>query len=294
MSGEDDPHERANGQIRDAAKWLIGSAAAVGAALIAGSQLSSIGALAVGWPTTVETTRLWVAVVGAVVGLVSIVYILWTAVKLLPEVHVTIREIVESWDDQANRLLAPAITHLKLNPRYIQGFATPKDLEEHRDAALRALSAMSDEDTIKEQQDYVRQLDLRVAAIERRAASKVLLASFRIALKRLLYGTAVAAFGILAFAWAANPPAVPPPTANLENAHLVDADLRDADLAGADLDNADLTDANLAGADLTDASIMDVIWRNTICPDGTNSDAAENSCAGHLTPLANLVPEARR
>lgn len=66
----------------------------------------------------------------------------------------------------------------------------------------------------------------------------------------------------------------------------MDADLRDADLAGADLDNADLTDANLTGADLTDASITDVTWRNTICPDGTNSDAAENSCAGHLAPAA--------
>lgn len=286
MSDEDDPHERANSQIRDAAKWLIGSAAAVGAALIAGSQLSSIGALEVGWPTTVETTRLWVAVAGAVVGLVSIVYILWTAVKLLPEVHVTIREIVAGWDDPSNRSLAPAITHLKQNPRYIQGFDTPKDLEDHRDAALRALSAMSDEDKIKDQQEYIGQLDLRVAAIERRAASKVLLASFRTALKRLLYGTAVAAFGILAFAWAANPPAVPPPTVNLENAHLVDADLRDADLAGVVLDNADLTDANLTGADLTDASIADVTWRNTLCPDGMNSDAAEDSCAGHLTPVA--------
>jgi hypothetical protein len=291
---DEDPHERANSQIRDAAKWLIASAAAVGAALIAGSQLSSIGALEVGWPTTVETTRLWVAVAGAVVGLVSITYILWTAVKLLPEVHVTIREIVDSWDNPSNPGLALAIAHLKQNPRYLQGFETPKALEEHRDAAVTALRAMSDEDKIKEQQDYIRGLDLRIGAVERRAASKVLLASFRTALKRLLYGTAATAMGILAFAWAANPPTTPPPTANLENAQLVDADLRDADLAGVDLDNADLTDANLTGADLTDASITDVTWRNTICPDGTNSDAAENSCAGHLTPMVNLTPEARR
>ncbi len=292
MSDEVDTHAKANSQIRDAAKWLIGAAAAVGAALIAGSQLSSIGALEVGWPTTVETLRLWVAVAGVVAGLLAIVYILWTAVQLLPEVHVTIREIVEGWDGTSNRLLAAAVTHLKQNPRYLQGFETPKDLENYRNGALKALTSMSDENEVKDQQEYIRQLDLRVGAIEQRAASKVLLASFRASLRRLLVGTAVAAAGILAFAWAANPPPAPPPAASLENVRLVDADLRDADLRGVDLDNADLTDANLVGANLAEASITNVTWRNTICPDGTNSDDAENSCAGHLTLRQNLAPVA--
>ena len=39
------PPDRPSDRIRDAGKWLIGASAAVGAALIAGSQLSDIGSL---------------------------------------------------------------------------------------------------------------------------------------------------------------------------------------------------------------------------------------------------------
>jgi uncharacterized protein YjbI with pentapeptide repeats len=86
-------------------------------------------------------------------------------------------------------------------------------------------------------------------------------------------------------------------SAMLDNANLVGADLRDAVLAnvildganltgarlnGANLRNAILDEAILAGADLSDAdlenamlsraSLAGVIWNNTVCPDGTNSD----------------------
>jgi uncharacterized protein YjbI with pentapeptide repeats len=55
--------------------------------------------------------------------------------------------------------------------------------------------------------------------------------------------------------------------ANLTGANLIGADLRDADLTGANLTNAMAHFAYLTGADLTN-----VIWSNTTCPDGTNSD----------------------
>lgn len=54
----------------------------------------------------------------------------------------------------------------------------------------------------------------------------------------------------------------------------------DADLTGADLTNVDFT-----GIDLTTATLTGVIWANTLCPDGTNSDANGNTCEGHLVPL---------
>ena len=41
----------------------------------------------------------------------------------------------------------------------------------------------------------------------------------------------------------------------------------------ADFRQADLTGADLSAANLTDASLTAVIWNNTTCPDGTNSDA---------------------
>src|SRR4051812_12139050 len=59
----------ATDKIRDAGKWLVGAFAAVGAALIAGSQLSSIGKLDVCGHFTLSCTRLWIALFGAALGL---------------------------------------------------------------------------------------------------------------------------------------------------------------------------------------------------------------------------------
>ena len=72
-------------------------------------------------------------------------------------------------------------------------------------------------------------------------------------------------------------------SASLEDAQLSGIDLTDANLRYADLRNADLSDANLSGADLTgvDTTTVDltgVIWSDTTCPDGTNSDAHGGTC----------------
>lgn len=70
--------------------------------------------------------------------------------------------------------------------------------------------------------------------------------------------------------------------ANLHGASLMYADLSNADLRGAYMLSADLTGANLIGADLTGAVLDNIIWWNTYCPDGTNSNNNHNTCAGHL------------
>ena len=62
------------------------------------------------------------------------------------------------------------------------------------------------------------------------------------------------------------------------------ADLTKADMRGADLRGADMQRANLRGARLGGAKLGKVNWSNTICPDGTNSDAHANTCLGHLRP----------
>src|SRR5689334_10268659 len=77
-------------RIRDAAKWLIGAAAAVGAALIAGTQLSSIGKLSSGW-------RLSLAIAGVVLALAAVVFAIWFAVQLLLPVGVTLTELDSEW-----------------------------------------------------------------------------------------------------------------------------------------------------------------------------------------------------
>jgi hypothetical protein len=113
--------ERANDRIRSAAKWLIASSAAVGAALIAGSQLSSIGKLDVGLPTSVENTRLWVAASAAAVGLAGVVYAVWTAVQILLPKEVPIKELDDGWCVE-NRPPGPVVAYFKEHPKYLQGF----------------------------------------------------------------------------------------------------------------------------------------------------------------------------
>jgi hypothetical protein len=73
--------------------------------------------------------------------------------------------------------------------------------------------------------------------------------------------------------------------ANLNGANLAGATLIGATLQGANLQNADLTNANLAGSTTQGASLGGAKWSNTICPDGTNSDAVGSTCIGHLGKL---------
>jgi uncharacterized protein YjbI with pentapeptide repeats len=74
--------------------------------------------------------------------------------------------------------------------------------------------------------------------------------------------------------------------ANLTGAHilstLVGTNLAGATLVNANLSLSNLTNADLTGASLTGANLNNVVWSNTICPDGTNSDAHANTCVGHL------------
>jgi len=70
--------------------------------------------------------------------------------------------------------------------------------------------------------------------------------------------------------------------ANLADANLTNANLQGANLTGANLKGANLTGANLAGAVTAGAGFNKVIWSNTTCVDGTNSDGNGGTCAGHL------------
>jgi hypothetical protein len=280
----EDPLDRANNRIRDAAKWLVASAAAVGAALIAGSQLSTIGKLEVGWPTSVEGARLWVAVAGAVLGLVGVVWAIWSAVQVLLPQHVPVAALANAWDAPRHPL-APVATFFQENDKYLQGFDTPAAIITARDEHVAELATLPAGDPgAPPLHAAIGDLDQRITAIEAMANHEALKAMFRRTLRKLLAATAVAAFGIVAFAWAANPPAAPAPAADLRNARLSGAFLRDADLRGARLDGANLTRADLTGADLTGASLTGVVWGATTCPDGRNSDEVGGTCAGHRTP----------
>ena len=68
----------------------------------------------------------------------------------------------------------------------------------------------------------------------------------------------------------------------LTNASLVDANLRYTHFYRADLTGANLTGADLTDADLRQANLDNVIWGNTICPDGTVSDDHGGTCEDNL------------
>lgn len=65
-------------------------------------------------------------------------------------------------------------------------------------------------------------------------------------------------------------------------ANLGGADLSSLDLANGNLSGANFTDADLDDSDLTNTDLSDVLWDNTTCPDGTNSNADRNTCADDL------------
>jgi phospholipase C len=69
---------------------------------------------------------------------------------------------------------------------------------------------------------------------------------------------------------------------NLRGVDLEGAELTNADLHGVNLEGAFLANANLQGASLVGANTNKVVWQNTVCPDGTNSDADGGTCQRHL------------
>lgn len=75
------------------------------------------------------------------------------------------------------------------------------------------------------------------------------------------------------------------------NVRFMGANLQGANFHGAFLEGADLSDANLTGADVEMAALAGVVWNNTICPDGTNSDSHGNTCLG--TPGVSQRPDPR-
>jgi len=74
--------------------------------------------------------------------------------------------------------------------------------------------------------------------------------------------------------------------ANLSNATLTNANLAETDSRAVNLTSGDLTGANLSYAFLSEAKLAGVIWSNTTCPDGSNSDANGGTCCGHVNHVA--------
>lgn len=269
--------QEANDLLTGAAKWLVAALGAIGAVLVAGSQLSSLGSLQFG-------PRFLTAVLGLVVGLAGVTLAILLVLSVLTPHRYTPSELAREWTASGARRDVgvsggwwkqrkyPVPHWFGLNPEHLANHESPVQLLDHfkdrqapdRDKVLNSLNEMT-----------------RLANYVRHEAKY---ARMRVP---LVLAMTMAALGISVFAWAANPPEKAPST--LRNTNLSGADLSGSSLAGADLTGADLSGVDLRGAILRGAIVKDVKWSNTTCPDGTNSDdsadaSGKGSCEGHLTP----------
>lgn len=290
-----------NARLRDVAKWLIGAVSAVGAALIAGSQLSSIGKLTVCFQARLECMRAPVATIGVVVGLLSIAAALRIGLELLTPVDRSPSELQQEWTKGD---VSPVHKYFTANPAYLQGFRDFADAMTQIQAGLACHDALAEKyddpnTSDAERIELVEEMRLadgdaqdllnRNEAVMAIANEIVHTEDFRTKTKGgFLKAAGWAAIGILLFAWGANPPTPSlAPSASLRGAHLRGVDLSGdklerADLSGADLRGANLTGTDLKGAGLQGANLSGVLWSGTTCPDGSNSDRDAGSCVNHL------------
>lgn len=288
--------ELANSRIRDTAKWLIGAFAAVGAALLAGIQLSSLGRL----PACVGSAgcgRLWGALFGLLLGLAGVGAAVWLAASVMTRPSRSEQQLNEEYKDEGSELRR----YFDANPVYLQGFNDIDDLVSHETDAYSKFDALSvrfAEATDDEQKRLLEELneaDSDLADVLSRSEAVVSLANqisfstyFRRRALRGIMGSALGvAMGLAIFAWAANPEGSVAPTAALSGTSLSGADLSEANLTnlamkGVDFSNAKLTNATLEGANVTGSTFDGVVWGNTTCPDGSNSDDDGGTCLNHL------------
>jgi len=192
--------------IRDTIKWLIASLGAVGAALIAGSQLSGIGKL------PAHSGRLWVAIAGIVIGLAGVGLAIFSAIGVLTPEEVTLEGLA------VRASLRSVRREIDAMPEIFEGFA--KNIDELRDGyasalalraeALEASIVAVDDSTLdakaKAESVRVAQLNRVVQAVLTIGGWYQLKECLRGARRTIFLGAALAASGIGLFAWAGNPP----------------------------------------------------------------------------------------
>ncbi len=111
-SSAGDPAAEAIKSIRETAKWVVAALAGIATAIAAGSQLSSIGGLELGW-------RLGLAIVASVGGLLVIGAGIWFTIDMLLPTQIGLAELADNCN-AANRAVRDYITS---HPELLQGQA---------------------------------------------------------------------------------------------------------------------------------------------------------------------------
>lgn len=214
------PFLPATTQLREVAKWLIGAFAAVATVMLAGTQLSSLGAL-----STEDPTRLVVAVSAAVVVVAATTGAIYQLSTVLPLDFSGIHGLVEESREQPMRDVLAADSGYRAGRANVAALLADYEAARLRDRRARhARGALELE--VAEAPEPSEQLEARLARavkLEELAAAeaKALNANvtalvqmkgylnvrrrFDSARTAVLWLAALAAAGIITFAWAANP-----------------------------------------------------------------------------------------
>jgi Pentapeptide repeats (8 copies) len=223
--------------VRSAAKWFVAGLGAIGAVLVAGSQLSNVGAL------PADSARLYLAIAGVGIGLLAILWAMWRVVDLLAGHPWTFEDILRDWavvskvpaeglGERRSRAKHAVGWFLRDNPSAMGDYESPDEISKLYDESEPDREGLDD------------LVDLMNSLVDK-AATVHLQSRFRILRRQIAAGVMVGAAGIILFAWAANPATPEQPAPSLRHANL-----RGADLQGSSLRNADLTGADLTGAGL--------------------------------------------
>jgi hypothetical protein len=217
MAGDGSPaagYATATDNLRIAARWLLTAAAAAGAVMVAGVQLTSIGSLGPDdWP------RLFAAVGGLAAGLGAVGYMIYHASQLLTDAWITLAQLVlEPFNQQLrdsgrrrDRRRADEIDRIRRELEAYQDEFYGSVADSVSDLYRRLIEANKKAREFPSPAHAQAAADLKSAVdtLVRAANYSYTRAEFTVLRRRLAEAGAVFVAGIVIFAYAANPPKSP-------------------------------------------------------------------------------------
>ncbi len=191
-------------RIRETAKWLTVSLGTVGALLLAGTQFSSIGELIPG------TTRFWIALGGGLLAGLGTFLVLVGSVRTATTPVITLDELAGTKPPGGTK-------HVRKDRQLLGVHNSAKELADayftattQRRTAIDEYYADPENDA---KEDEAERAQSAATIVGEQVARLIALSSYehlshrwRQALALLGIGGAIAAIGVAAFVWAANPP----------------------------------------------------------------------------------------
>lgn len=186
---------KANEELRATAKWILTSFAAVGAILVAGLQLASLGKLT----GDVPDARIAAALAGIAAAALGVGIAIWFTSNVLAPFLNSFRRAEEE-PEAAARVLADrelvGVTYAELKTRIKQADAALANVADKGldDPAYQAAWRLRDE--------WEKSKGLALTAI----GSELLWRRYERARMAVIWAIALITIGVVAFAWGANPP----------------------------------------------------------------------------------------